>query len=77
MSSTPGSKAYARQQNANLLLLNNILSCQPGASPFTLILDSIEQPARDLLNHYIHHASVRIAIVPTNVLRLIKVCSSD
>ena len=61
MTSTPGPKVNARQQNANLLLLNNLLFCQPGTSPFTLVLDSINQPAKDLISRYIYHAAVRIA----------------
>ena len=47
------------QQNANLLLLQNLLSCQPGTSPFTLLQDTLNQSARPVIEDYIRHATVR------------------
>ena len=52
--------------NASLLLLNNLLSVQPGTSPFTLVQDTVEQSAIPLIRHIIHNALVSIAIVSHN-----------
>jgi hypothetical protein len=43
----------------NLLLISKLLSQRDGASPFTLVLDSLEQPAKSLLGEYIKRAKVR------------------
>lgn len=46
------------RQNASLLLLNNLLSVNPGTSPFTLVQDTVEQSARPLIRHVIQNALV-------------------
>lgn len=45
-------------QNSQLLLLQNLLSCQASTSPFTLVLDTVEQPARGLLRRVVEGAKV-------------------
>lgn len=51
----------------NLLLIQNLLAVKGNASPFTLILDSVEQSAKPLIAHYINNAKV----VPLPYLQLI------
>jgi elongator complex protein 5 len=43
----------------NLLLISKLLNQRDAASPFTLILDSLEQSARPLLAEQIKRANVR------------------
>jgi elongator complex protein 5 len=40
----------------NLLLISKLLSQQSQTSPFTLVLDTLEQPARPLLKEYVRRA---------------------
>ncbi len=42
----------------NLLLIQKLLTLRDGASPFTLILDSVEQSAKPLVRHYVLNAQV-------------------
>ena len=42
----------------NLLLFQKLLQLREGVSPFTLLLDTIEQPAKPLLQHFIKNAKV-------------------
>ena len=42
----------------NLLLIQNLFAAKGSASPFTLILDSIEQSAKPLIAQYIANAQV-------------------
>ena len=42
----------------NLLLIQKLLSVRGDSSPFTLVLDTIEQTAKPLISHYIHNAKV-------------------
>ncbi len=42
----------------NLLLIQKLLTLREGASPFTLILDSVEQSAKPVLRHYVCNAKV-------------------
>jgi len=42
----------------NLLLIQKLLGLRGDSSPFTLILDTVEQSARSLLEHYIQNAKV-------------------
>jgi len=41
-----------------LLLVNKLLDSRDNASPFTLILDSLEQSAQPLIGEYIRRAKV-------------------
>ena len=43
----------------NLLLVSKLLSQRDAASPFTLVLDTLEQSARPLLAEYARRAKVR------------------
>ena len=43
----------------NLLVFQKLLALRESSSPFTLILDSLEQPAKTLLQRYIKTAQVR------------------
>lgn len=53
----PSAKQHRRAHN--LLLLNNLIGHQSTISPFTLVLDTLEQTARPLLAEYIQRAGVR------------------
>ena len=48
----------SHRRTHNLLLISKLLSQRDGASPFTLVLDSLEQPARVLLREYLKRAKV-------------------
>lgn len=48
----------SHRQTHNLLLISKLLSLRDTASPFTLLLDSLEQPATPLIEEYIRRAKV-------------------
>jgi elongator complex protein 5 len=48
----------SHRQTHNLLLVSKLLSLRDTASPLTLLLDSLEQPATPLINEYIRRARV-------------------
>ncbi|KAK4692669.1 elongator complex protein 5, partial [Lecanoromycetidae sp. Uapishka_2] len=50
-------RALQHRRVHNLLLIQKLLGLRGESSPFTLILDTVEQSARSLLEHYIHNAS--------------------
>lgn len=50
----------SHRQTHNLLLISKLLSLRDTASPFTLLLDSLEQPATPLIKEYIRRAKVSI-----------------
>ncbi|MCJ1401383.1 hypothetical protein MMC11_004595 [Xylographa trunciseda] len=50
-------RALHHRRTHNLLLLQRLLSLRDGASPFTLILDSLEQSGRPLIEEYIRRAN--------------------
>jgi hypothetical protein len=49
----------SHRRTHNLLLISKLLSQRDGSSPFTLVLDSLEQPAKSLIGEYIKRAKVR------------------
>lgn len=50
----------SHRRTHNLLLISKLLSLRDTASPLTLVLDSLEQPATPLLKEYIRRAKVRL-----------------
>jgi elongator complex protein 5 len=48
----------SHRRTHNLLLISKLLNLRDTASPFTLLLDSLEQPATPLLKEYIRRAKV-------------------
>ena len=48
----------------HLLLLQKHLTLREGVSPFTLVLDSVEQSAKPLIQRYIHNAKVFLCSTP-------------
>ncbi|KAL4976489.1 Elongator complex protein 5 [Aspergillus desertorum] len=48
----------SHRQTHNLLLVSKLLSLRDTASPLTLLLDSLEQPATPLINEYIRRATL-------------------
>ncbi|KMU76920.1 hypothetical protein CISG_05963 [Coccidioides immitis RMSCC 3703] len=48
--------SISRRRTHNLLLLSSLLNQRDTASPLTLLLDSLEQPATPLLREYIRRA---------------------
>jgi elongator complex protein 5 len=48
----------SHRRTHNLLLISKLLSQRDGASPFTLVLDSLEQSAKCLLREYLRRAKV-------------------
>ena len=52
-------RAIHHRRTHNLLLIQRLLSLREGTSPFTLILDSLEQSGRPLISEYIRRAKVR------------------
>lgn len=55
----PPSALHHRRAH-NLLLINKLLDQRDATSPFTLLLDSVEQSGRPLVREYIRRAKVRI-----------------
>lgn len=53
----PTSATHARSHS--LLLLQKLLNLRDGASPLTLLLDTLEQPAHSLLGEFTARAQVR------------------
>ena len=53
-------RALQHRRLHNLLLFQKLLSSKDASSPFTLVLDSVEQSAWPLVRHFIHHAKVRL-----------------
>lgn len=54
----PVSSAHTRSHS--LLLLQKLLSLRDGASPLTLVIDSLEQPAQPILDEFISRAKVSL-----------------
>jgi len=48
----------SHRRTHNLLLISKLLNLRDTASPFTLLLDSLEQPATPLFKEYIRRAKV-------------------
>lgn len=48
----------SHRRTHNLLLISKLLSLRDTASPLTLLLDSLEQPASPLIQEYIRRAKV-------------------
>ena len=55
----------------NLLLFRKLLSSQDASSPFTLVLDSVEQSARPLVRHFIHGAKVCFCLYLINFFAIL------
>ncbi|KAK1149839.1 hypothetical protein N8T08_003395 [Aspergillus melleus] len=53
----------SHRQTHNLLLISKLLNLRDTASPLTLLLDSLEQPATPLLKEYIRRATISKAHV--------------
>lgn len=52
----PANNIHSRSHS--LLLLQKLLNLRDGASPLTLLIDSLEQPAKPLLAEFISRAKV-------------------
>jgi elongator complex protein 5 len=52
-------RAMQHRRTHNLLLFQRLLSLREGSSPFTLVLDSLEQSGKSLIAEYVRHAKVR------------------
>jgi elongator complex protein 5 len=50
-------RAVQHRRVHNLLLIQKLLGLRGELSPFTLILDTVEQSAKSLIKHYIHNAN--------------------
>ncbi|KAK0932786.1 hypothetical protein LTR29_015638 [Friedmanniomyces endolithicus] len=64
--------ALQHRRTHNLLLINKLLSQRDAASPFTLVLDSLEQSARPLISEYMRRAklaNVHVVFVSFETLR--------
>ncbi|KAL9118516.1 MAG: hypothetical protein Q9187_004937 [Circinaria calcarea] len=57
-------RALQHRRTHNLLLLQRFLTLREGSSPFTLVLDSLEQSGRPLVREYVQRAkTTKIGIV--------------
>ncbi|KAF6223207.1 hypothetical protein HO133_000049 [Letharia lupina] len=80
-------RALQHRRVHNLLLIQKLLASRDASSPFTLVLDSVEQSAGPLVRHYIHHAKAsKMDVVfvsyeslkpPADVTALIKARGKD
>ena len=48
----------SHRRTHNILLISRLLNQREGASPFTLVLDTLEQPAHPLLREYVKRSQV-------------------
>jgi elongator complex protein 5 len=48
----------SHRRTHNLLLISKLLNQRDNVSPITLVLDSLEQPAKPLLREYLRRAKV-------------------
>ena len=64
-------KTLQHRRVHNLLLIQKLLSVRGDSSPFTLVLDTIEQTAKPLINHYIHNAKVSLFRFHTLLIDLV------
>ena len=55
---TMSDKAYQHRRLHNLLLFQGLLAIKGESSPFTLVLDSVEQSGKRLIERYIGNAKV-------------------
>ena len=53
------SRTLNHRRQHNILLLRKVLEARDGASPFTLVLDTVEQSARGLVRLCVEAAKVR------------------
>ena len=51
-------RALQHRRVHNLLLIQKLLSLRDSSSPFTLVLDSVEQSAKPLVRRFIQNAKV-------------------
>lgn len=58
----------SHRRTHNLLLISKLLGLRDTASPFTLLLDSLEQPATPLLREYIRRARVSRLLIMRGIL---------
>ncbi|EKG21100.1 Histone acetylation protein 2 [Macrophomina phaseolina MS6] len=66
------SKQLQHRRAHNLLLITKLLSCRENASPFTLVIDSLEQSGKGLVREFIRRANVaktRVVFVSLETLR--------
>lgn len=53
-------RALQHRRTHNLLLIQRLLTLREGSSPFTFILDSLEQSGKPLIREYVQRAKVRV-----------------
>lgn len=63
------SKQLQHRRAHNLLLISKLLNCRESASPFTLIIDSLEQSGKSLVREFVRRANVRKKNTPTHLPR--------
>lgn len=62
----PSAQEHARQRQQ--LLFQKLLNQREGASPLTLVLDSLEQPAAPIINEFAIRAKVSLALTSARFL---------
>lgn len=67
----PISTVHTRSHS--LLLLQKLLNLRDGASPLTLVLDSLEQPAQPVLSEFTTRAKVCIHMLYITLEKLVKI----
>jgi elongator complex protein 5 len=59
----------SHRRTHNLLLISKLLNQRDNVSPVTIVLDTLEQPAKPLLREYMRRAEVRSVL---DSLRVVK-----
>jgi elongator complex protein 5 len=54
--------ALAQRRTHNLLLFQKLLNLRDGASPFTLVLDNLEQSAKAVVKEFMSRAKVNMSL---------------
>lgn len=65
----PNNSIHSRSHS--LLLLQKLLNLRDGASPLTLLIDSLEQPAKPLLAEFISRAKVSFTFTSIHYFHLL------
>jgi elongator complex protein 5 len=67
--------AIAQRRTHNLLLFQKLLNLREGASPFTLLLDTVEQTAKPVTREFMSRAKASYFILHGDLPRYIEIMS--
>jgi hypothetical protein len=66
-----------QQRTHNILLFKKLLDLKPGVSPFTLLLDNLDQRSDSVVKEFVRRAKVSFLISPMSVLDILLLDSAS